>query len=202
MKGNYAPIYEENTGLDCPIISGALPNDLTAMYLRNGPNPQFEFNGLPYHCFDGDGMVHSITFKDGKAWYSNKWVRTRRFVVSQERGYDYGEFGEMNQFCMDWMPHVSDPKDLEARMGRANTAFLTHAQKTYCLDEQDKPYEIQVSFDPKKNLTTVGRQTFDGQLQHPFSAHTRVDKSTGEAISFCMYIYVSFSTTKLTEFYI
>lgn len=29
------------------------------------------------HPFDGDGMVNAVTFKDGKAVYRNRFVRTK-----------------------------------------------------------------------------------------------------------------------------
>ena len=30
------------------------------------------------HWFDGDGMLHGIRLRDGKAeWYRNRWIRTK-----------------------------------------------------------------------------------------------------------------------------
>ena len=40
-------------------IIGELPSEISGMFVRNGPNPQFSPIGN-YHWFDGDGMVHGI----------------------------------------------------------------------------------------------------------------------------------------------
>ena len=39
-----------------------------------------------YHPFDGDGMVHIVGFRDGKAFYRNRFVRTDGFLAEQEAG--------------------------------------------------------------------------------------------------------------------
>src|SRR5215510_16160387 len=74
LTGLFAPVSREITADDLPVI-GEIPKDLEGVYLRNGPNPIFAPRGR-YHWFDGDGMVHAITFRDGKATYRNRWVRT------------------------------------------------------------------------------------------------------------------------------
>lgn len=37
------------------------------------------------HAFDGDGMVCCFSFRDGRAWFKNKYVRTKGFVQEQVR---------------------------------------------------------------------------------------------------------------------
>ena len=37
--------------------------------------------------FDGDGMVHAVRIKDGTVTYTNKFVRTQRFMKEKELGY-------------------------------------------------------------------------------------------------------------------
>ena len=39
-----------------------------------------------YHPFDGDGMIHVVGFRDGKAFYRNRFVRTDGFLAEQEAG--------------------------------------------------------------------------------------------------------------------
>src|SRR3954452_9022048 len=77
LAGPYAPIHTEIDATDLEVI-GEIPRDLDGVYLRNGPNPQFPPTGRP-HWFDGDGMVHAVQFRDGKATYRNRWVRTDAF---------------------------------------------------------------------------------------------------------------------------
>ncbi len=38
LEGNYAPVTEEITSFDLPVI-GELPTEFNGRYLRNGPNP-------------------------------------------------------------------------------------------------------------------------------------------------------------------
>jgi carotenoid cleavage dioxygenase-like enzyme len=38
------------------------------------------------HTFDGDGMVLSFSFDQGRVWFKNKLVRTKGFVDEQVRG--------------------------------------------------------------------------------------------------------------------
>ncbi len=39
-----------------------------------------------YHPFDGDGMIHVVGFRDGKAFYRNRFVRTDGFPAENEAG--------------------------------------------------------------------------------------------------------------------
>ena len=74
LKGNYAPVREEVTAERLPIV-GKLPPELSGMYVRNGPNPQFAPLGR-YHWFDGDGMLHGVLLRDGQASYRNRYLQT------------------------------------------------------------------------------------------------------------------------------
>ncbi|MEQ8974598.1 MAG: carotenoid oxygenase family protein [Coleofasciculus sp. C1-SOL-03] len=55
LAGNFAPVQDEITADELTVI-GELPADLSGMFVRNGPNPQFSPIGH-YHWFDGDGML-------------------------------------------------------------------------------------------------------------------------------------------------
>lgn len=48
-----------------------------------GPRRQVTGEGYTRHAFDGDGMVCCFGFKDGRAWFKNKFVRTKGFVEEQ-----------------------------------------------------------------------------------------------------------------------
>ena len=68
LDGNFAPVREEITAETLPVI-GELPPDLSGMFLRNGPNPQWSPIGQ-YHWFDGDGMIHGVQIHNGQAQLS------------------------------------------------------------------------------------------------------------------------------------
>ena len=81
LTDNFAPVTEEVTAVDLE-VTGTLPAELDGRYVRNGPNPRNETDPATYHWFTGDGMVHGVRLRDGRAeWYRNRWVR------------DDGEFG-------------------------------------------------------------------------------------------------------------
>jgi hypothetical protein len=85
MTGAWTPQHEEFTAEDMTVI-GTIPTDIDGVYVRNTENPVHEPIGR-YHPFDGDGMVHhAISFKDGKAAYRNRFVRTKGFMAEQEAG--------------------------------------------------------------------------------------------------------------------
>jgi len=50
-----------------------------------------DFNFLNWYCrFDGDGMIHGLNIKDGKATYVARYVRTSR--LEQEEFYGAPKF--------------------------------------------------------------------------------------------------------------
>ena len=70
---------------DLGLSVGTLPPGLDGLFVRNGPNPQFLPLG-PYHWFDGDGMLHGVRIRDGKASYLNRYVRTEGFIEEMMAG--------------------------------------------------------------------------------------------------------------------
>jgi carotenoid cleavage dioxygenase len=86
--GNFAPVTEENDAyLINPMdIRGKTPQDITGVYLRNGPNPKFIPSNGRQHWFDGDSMIHAIRIKDGNLQYSNKYTMTDRMKLENNRG--------------------------------------------------------------------------------------------------------------------
>lgn len=75
LEGANAPLPAEYTLTELE-VSGTIPDHLDGRYLRNGPNPIGEIDPELYHWFVGDGMVHGIRLRDGRAeWYRNRWVR-------------------------------------------------------------------------------------------------------------------------------
>jgi carotenoid cleavage dioxygenase len=74
LDGNFAPVTEEVTAHDLP-VTGAVPAELEGRLLRIGPNPKAP-DPASYHWFVGDGMVHGLRLRGGRAeWYRNRWVQ-------------------------------------------------------------------------------------------------------------------------------
>ena len=82
LCGVFAPTSREITA-DNLKVEGEIPSDLRGIYLRNGPNPIFQPRDR-YHWFDGDGMIHAIEFREGKATYRNRWITTEGFLAEQQ----------------------------------------------------------------------------------------------------------------------
>jgi carotenoid cleavage dioxygenase len=73
--GAWRPNLVEYDCDDMDVIEGRIPDDLRGTYLRNTENPLLPSIGR-YHPFDGDGMLHAITFDGGRARYRNRMVQT------------------------------------------------------------------------------------------------------------------------------
>jgi carotenoid cleavage dioxygenase len=172
LQGHYAPVHDEldATGLR---VTGALPAGLRGSFLRNGPNPAFPPLGR-YHIFDGDGMIHGLTFDgEGGASYRNRWVRSAGWLAEQEAGEAL--FGGLSDFRLP-------PDDVMAKVGMmkntANTHVVGHAGRILALMEAAKPVELSADLD------TLGEHDFGGRLAGPMTAHPKVDPATGEMVFF------------------
>ena len=169
LEGPFAPTSEEITleGLE---VVGRIPDDLNGVYVRNGPNPQFDPNGR-YHWFDGDGMVHALHIAGGRATYRNRWIRTEGFEREREAGEPL------------WTgiiePFAGNPKDAPEK-DTANTDVIFHNDHLLALwYRAGKPYAI----DPI-TLETLGAEDFGGTLRCEVSSHAKVDERTGELFFF------------------
>lgn len=174
LDGNFAPVAEERDATDMQVI-GSIPNDLAGNFLRVGPNPVHIFSEEAYHTFDGDGMIHAIEFAGGAAHYRNRFVQNEGFKLEQERG-DWVYKG-MNSMMDPTPPRV--PEGAPGSKNLANTAFTYHNNTLYALHEPSQPTVIRLP-----NLETEGPTDFDGKLEHPFTAHPKVDQKSGEMMTF------------------
>ena len=169
LVGNAAPVNDERNEI-CTEVIGHVPEALAGAYLRIGSNPVFVDNAETYHPFDGDGMVHEVNFKDGTATYVNRFVDTVGLKLEREKG-DY-----------IWTGLASGP-DLMNEHGPmknvANTAMVFHGGKFLALWEGGNPHHLTLP-----NLDTVGEVNYDGKLNHPFTAHPKIDAQTGEMVTF------------------
>ena len=152
LRGNYAPVTEEVTAFDLD-VQGSLPPELAGRYLRNGANPK---SGWSPHWFAGDGMIHGIELRDGKAqWYRNRWVRTKSLENPKQR-------------------MIGDDGSVDRTIGVSNTHVIEHAGKILALVESSFPCELTPELD------TVGVYDYDGKLTSAMTAHPKLCPVTGE----------------------
>ncbi|WP_414568092.1 carotenoid oxygenase family protein [Nostoc sp. CCY 9925] len=173
LDRNFAPVREEITADKLSVI-GELPPDLSGIFLRNGPNPQWPPIG-EYHWFDGDGMLHGIEISNGVATYRNRYVQTRGWKKEREAGKAIWT-GLLEPPQMD-NPHGPGKNT-------ANTALVWHAGQMLALNEGGSPHAIKLP-----ELETIGEYTYDGKLVSAFTAHPKVDPVTGEMIFFGYSLY-------------
>ncbi|MBE8999627.1 carotenoid oxygenase family protein [Nostoc sp. LEGE 12447] len=168
LDRNFAPIREEITTDKLPVI-GELPLDLSGMFVRNGPNPQWTPIGQ-YHWFDGDGMLHGVQISNGVATYRNRYVQTDGWKKEREAG-------EALWSGLLEPPRMDNPHG--PRKNTANTALVWHAGQMLALNESGKPHAIKLP-----ELETIGEYSYNGKLISAFTAHPKVDPVTGEMIFF------------------
>lgn len=152
LRGNYAPVMEEVTAFDLA-VQGVIPAELSGRYLRNGANPK---SGWSPHWFAGDGMIHGIELRDGKAqWYRNRWVQTRSLNEPKIR-------------------MIGDDGSVDRTIGVSNTHVVGHAGKILALVESSFPCELS------PELETIGVHDYDGKLESAMTAHPKLCPVTGE----------------------
>jgi carotenoid cleavage dioxygenase len=167
LSGNFAPIEDEATLTDLEVV-GVIPPALDGLFVRNGPNPR---SGKSPHWFLGNGMLHGVRLRDGRAqWYRNRYVRTGRFEDPD-------------------LAFVSDTGEVDrVHSSAANTHVICHADRILALEEGHVPWEVDAT------LETVGPVTFDGQLATAFTAHPKRCPETGELLAFGYGFFPPFLT--------
>ncbi|MEM9606770.1 MAG: carotenoid oxygenase family protein [Actinomycetota bacterium] len=156
LAGNYAPVEEEVTTHDLP-VDGELPRELEGRYLRNGPNPMDAPDPSTHHWFMGDGMVHGVRLRDGRAeWYRNRYVGSPAVNSARGRSDIAGP---------NWSGTGTGP----------NTNVGGFAGTTWAMVEAGgTPVELTYE------LESIARNDFNGTLPGAFSAHPKFDPATGE----------------------
>ena len=170
MNGAWTPQHEEFNGSDLEVI-GTIPADIDGVYVRNTENPVHEPIGR-YHPFDGDGMLHVMSFKDGKAAYRNRFIRTKGFQAEEEAGRSLWAGLAENPAKSErkgWGAHggLKDSTDVVIHAGKILSTFY-QCGEGYRLD----PYTLEQ--DGAEAWTPI-----DG-----ISAHPKVDEHTGELLFF------------------
>ncbi|MGW4142641.1 carotenoid oxygenase family protein [Streptomyces mirabilis] len=161
LEGAFKPVTEELTAFDLP-VTGRVPRELNGRFLRNGPNVLGLEDPRAHHWMLGEGMVHGVRLRDGRAeWYRNRWVRSAS--VAKKLGEPYA--GPV------------PPDDFPC-----NTHVIGYRGRILALQESGPlPYELD------HELGTVGTYDFRGTLEGAFTAHTKFDAAAGELHAIAYY---------------
>jgi 8'-apo-carotenoid 13,14-cleaving dioxygenase len=160
LSGIHTPMDAELT-LDALRVTGSIPAELDGRYIRIGPNPVVAANHASYHWFTGDGMVHGVRLKAGKAlWYRNRWIKSRKVTTALG------------------LPEAPGPR--HGPTDTVNTNVLGHAGNTWALVEAGG-YPVRIN----EELETIAHDPFGGSLKGGFSAHPHLDPETGEMHAIC-----------------
>ncbi len=160
LEGQFAPVTTETTSTELE-VTGAIPEQLNGVLARIGPNPIEVPNPATYHWFVGDGMVHGLRLRDGKAlWYRNRWVGTDKVNKALGR------------------PLI--PGQRHGIVDTVNTNIIGHGGRLWALVEAGaSPVEMNIELD------SIKHGLFDNDQPGPFSAHPHFDPHSGELHAIC-----------------
>lgn len=152
--GIHEPMREEMTLQDLP-VTGSIPAQLNGQYLKIGANPVRPTSG-GHTWFLGDGMVHGLAIKDGKAlWYRNRWIGSRSVAAARGRSAAPGS-----------RPGYNDT---------VNTNVVDIGGRIFAVVEAGSfPVELVETLEAQRY------NPFDGTLSGSFSGHPHLDPITGE----------------------
>jgi carotenoid cleavage dioxygenase-like enzyme len=154
VVGINAPMRSELTLQDLA-LTGSIPAGLNGRYLKIGANPVSP-NAAGQHWFLGDGMVHGIAIRDGKAlWYRNRWIRSRPAAAALGTEAAAG------------------PR--RGRSDTVNTNVVDIGDRAFAVVEAGS-FPVELS----ENLEQQCYSPLDGTLNGAFTGHPHRDPRTGE----------------------
>ncbi len=175
-SGPWRPQTTEYDAWDMPVI-GEIPDDLNGVYLRNTETALFE-PIKRYHPFDGDGLLHAMSFENGEARYTSRFVQTDAFVAEQQAKQSL------------WAGIAEHPSNTIAATGRgargmmkdnASTDVIVHGGQALASFYQCGDL---YALDPR-TLEDQGRASWGGKFPaEGVSAHPKLDEHTGEMMFF------------------
>jgi carotenoid cleavage dioxygenase-like enzyme len=142
-------------------VMGEIPQQLTGLLLRIGPNPIQVENPDCYHWFTGEGMLHALKIKDGKAvWFKSHYIETDSVQKQKNKAVKAG--------------FRRGPGDV------VNTNAFYHANKIWASVEAGTlPVRLDL------NLNTEEHRLFNTDANLPFTAHPHKDNKTGHLHAIC-----------------
>ena len=164
---------------DCPMILrfGARFQSIShGVYLRNTENPLQAAIGR-YHPFDGDGMLHSISFENGTARYCNRFVQ-HPWLASRAASRT-GAVGRARRTPLE--VDTPDGWGARARMKYPPAPMWWYMQAL----PNPASTNAATSISTTRTLRDLGRDSWDGSFPTTGSvgAH-KVDERSGELLFF------------------
>ncbi|KAJ3087120.1 hypothetical protein HK102_011773 [Quaeritorhiza haematococci] len=171
----------DETEYEITDIKGTIPPNLNGVFLRDGPG-FFELGGQTIHVIDCDGMLVSIRISNGRAYYANKYVRTRGYIDEKAAGKVLyrGVFGTRiagSNFADSWWKNFFNFNFKNT----ANTNVIEFAGKGLAMWEGGLPHEVDVYTLETKGITTLGGALHE---KDAFSAHPRVDHIKNRLVNY------------------
>lgn len=176
MSGPFTPNFVEYTATELEVI-GEVPRRLNGVYLRNTQNPVHEPRGV-HHAFDGDGMLHLLSFRNGQVQYRNRFLRTKGFEEEQAAGH------ALYAGLID-NPGLAQRPGWGARGGLKDTSatdVIVHAGSALTTFYQcGEPYRFDA-----RTLEPLGVSAWAAQVlkDNGISAHPKVCPSSGDLLFF------------------
>ena len=154
VVGIHRPMRSELT-LDQLSVTGSIPAGLNGRYLKMGANPVHP-GSAGHHWFLGDGMVHGIAIRDGRAlWYRNRWIRSHLAAAALGRG--------------------AAPGPRRGRNDTVNTNVVDIGGRAFAVVEAGS-FPVELS----ETLEEQCYNAFDGTLGGSFTGHPHRDPLTGD----------------------
>ena len=163
LKGVYAPCEEievKKSALQTK-VKGHIPQQLSGILLRIGPNPIHVEQPALHHWFSGDGMIHGLKIINGEVeWFKSRYIGTDTVRTIQNRDLAKG--------------FRRGPADL------VNTNAFYFAGKIWATIEAGT-FPACLDLD----LNTERHQFFNTDADLPFTAHPHQDQKTGHLHAIC-----------------
>ena len=174
LTGAFAPNLVEINATEMQVI-GRIPDDIDGVYLRNTQNQIHQPLGR-FHPFDSDGMLHMMRFRNGRAEYRNRAIRTTGFEAERAVGHSLwaGLMEAPAKSRPGWGAHGflkdASSTDVVVHAGRALTTYY----------QCGEAYRLSAT-----TLEQFGPETWGGSYpREGISAHCKVDEHTGELLFF------------------
>src|SRR6185437_16071958 len=122
----------ENDLYDCE-VEGKLPADLSGIFYRIGPDPQYPKPAKYVHdiAFDGEGHISAFHIQNGHVDFRSRYVQTQRWKAQRA--------ARRSLFGMYRNPTTDDPSVKGVSRGTANTQIFYHHGKLLAMKEDSPP---------------------------------------------------------------